>query len=312
MMASFTDEELAIAKNVDLCDVARSLGYTVRTVGRWHTVKEMDSLRIYDRRTWFRWSLKTTNGINGGTQIDFLREFAGLSIKDAVFCLLDFAGYRRDEEYVPKVNTDIPKETEQRPFVLPESADGCSYILGYLTGERKLDEGLVRFLITKGLIYEDKYHNVVFKGYDKNGECKFASRRGTFDRGEKPFKRDVAGSNKAYGFNLIADSDEIYVFEGAIDMLSFMDLFEKYDANMVALGMLSDEPLSTMLKEYPNIRKIGICLDNDEPGQEAAKKIIKKYELLGYEVADMSPPEGYKDYNDLLKSVRKEMIVKSR
>ena len=58
MMASFTDEELAIAKNVDLCDVARSLGYTVRTVGRWHTVKEMDSLRIYDRRTWFRWSLK--------------------------------------------------------------------------------------------------------------------------------------------------------------------------------------------------------------------------------------------------------------
>ena len=40
---SFTKEELAIAKSVDLTAVAASLGYTVKRVGNYHTVKEMDS-----------------------------------------------------------------------------------------------------------------------------------------------------------------------------------------------------------------------------------------------------------------------------
>ena len=38
----FTDDELAIAKSVDLCAVAESLGYTVKRIGKYHTIKEMD------------------------------------------------------------------------------------------------------------------------------------------------------------------------------------------------------------------------------------------------------------------------------
>ena len=45
----FTEEELAIAKQTDLCAVAKSLGYTIKRVGKYHTLKEMDSIRIYDR-----------------------------------------------------------------------------------------------------------------------------------------------------------------------------------------------------------------------------------------------------------------------
>lgn len=52
---SFTKEELAIAKSADLTDVARNLGYTVRKVGNYHSLKEMDSIRIYNRRSWYRW-----------------------------------------------------------------------------------------------------------------------------------------------------------------------------------------------------------------------------------------------------------------
>ena len=52
----YTKEELAIAKQVDLCEVASYLGYTVRRIGKYHTLKEMDSIRIYDRSHWFRWS----------------------------------------------------------------------------------------------------------------------------------------------------------------------------------------------------------------------------------------------------------------
>ena len=45
----FTEEELRIAKSVDLCAVASHLGYTVRRIGKYHTLKEMDSIRIYNR-----------------------------------------------------------------------------------------------------------------------------------------------------------------------------------------------------------------------------------------------------------------------
>ena len=80
MDGRFTDEELAIAKSVDLCAVAESLGYTVKRIGKYHTLKEMDSIRIYNRSHWYRWSRQFDKGNNGGSQIDFLRVFCGMSV----------------------------------------------------------------------------------------------------------------------------------------------------------------------------------------------------------------------------------------
>lgn len=307
-MDYFTEEELLIAKEVDLCDVAASLGYTIKRVGSYNTLKEMDSIRIYNRRTWFRWSRKDEPGVNGGSQIDFLRVFQGMSIREAVLWLLDFAGYRRYDAPYQKQNIrhiSVPEKKIRKPFVLPDRADGCFYIQRYLTEERMINEEIVRQLIEIDLIYEEKnYHNIVFLGVDKQGVPRFASRRGVFDNGEKPFKCDVAGADKSYGFNIITESDEIAVFEGAIDLLSYADLYGSFDINMVALGMLSDEPLNTILKEHPNITKIRVCLDNDEPGREAAKRIVNKYRMLGYEVLDFPPREEFKDYNDYLKACK--------
>ena len=63
MDGRFTDEELAIAKSVDLCAIAGSLGYTVKRIGKYHTLKEMDSIRIYNRRHWYRWSRQFDKGM---------------------------------------------------------------------------------------------------------------------------------------------------------------------------------------------------------------------------------------------------------
>ena len=88
----YTEEEIAIAKNVDLVKVAEALGYTTERRGRYFTIKEMDSIRIHDRCTWCRWSRHGDKENGGGTQIDFLRVFAGLEFTGAVAWLLDFAG----------------------------------------------------------------------------------------------------------------------------------------------------------------------------------------------------------------------------
>ena len=70
----FTDTEMQIARETDLPELLSHLGYQVKRVGRFHTTAEMDSLRIKDRRTWFRYSQNT-----GGDAITFLQQFCGKS-----------------------------------------------------------------------------------------------------------------------------------------------------------------------------------------------------------------------------------------
>ena len=224
MDGRFTDEELAIAKSVDLCAVAESLGYTVKRIGKYHTLKEMDSIRIYNRSHWYRWSRQFDKGNNGGSQIDFLRVFCGMSVKEAVFWLLDFAGYRRIENPVkqPLVHQVSQKQAEERkPFVLPEPAGDNTYLISYLNQERGISRTVIDLFLKDGLIYESRhYHNVVFKGNDKNGVTRFASMRGVFDKQGKPFKCDVTGNDKNYGFNVVnVNSTELVVFPLAVPIL---------------------------------------------------------------------------------------------
>ena len=69
----FSDAEIEIARETDLPGLLESLGYHVHRIGNYHTTKEMDSLRIRNRRTWFRYSNKT-----GGDAITFLQRFCGI------------------------------------------------------------------------------------------------------------------------------------------------------------------------------------------------------------------------------------------
>lgn len=297
----FTADELALAKQVDLCRVAEHLGYTVKRIGNYHTLKEMDSIRIYDRSHWCRFSRRYDKGENGGSQIDFLRVFAGMDVKEAVFWLLDFAGYRR-EESVRKIQNTIPKQEKKekpKPFILPEFAGSNAYLYRYLEHERGIAKPVIDFFVRKGILYEAKnYHNIVFVGTDRDGVPKFASMRGVFDKNGKGFKCDVAGNDKRYGFHFhYRDSKEVFVFEAAIDLMSYITMFPEDRASMVALGMLADAPLETFLAEHPETEKIVFCLDNDGPGRKAAEALWRKYGDKGYLVDIFTPPEPYKDFN---------------
>ena len=197
----------------------------------------------------------------------------------------------------------IQKQAEERkPFVLPELAGDNSYLISYLNQERGISRTVIDLFLKDGLIYESRhYHNVVFKGNDKNGVTRFASMRGVFDKQGKPFKCDVTGNDKNYGFNVVnVNSTELVVFEAAIDLMSYVDIFTDYESNKLALGMLADAPLETFLREHPQITSIRFCLDGDEPGRKAAAELMRKYYELGYEVEDCPPPAGYKDYNEWL------------
>ena len=317
----FTAEELDTAKQVDLCRVAEHLGYTVKRIGKYHTLKEMDSIRIYDRSHWCRFSRRYDRGENGGSQIDFLRVFAGMDVKEAVFWLLDFAGYRRqdgmsDKDFHSKepstgrrssgqgsslqnLATAGKKEKPKKKFALPEPSGSNSCLYRYLEHERGIARPVIDFFVRKGVLYEaGNYHNIVFVGTDRDGVPKFASMRGVFDRDGKGFKCDVAGSDKRYGFHLYyGKSKKVVVFEAAIDLMSYITMFPADRASMVALGMLADAPLETFLAEHPETEEIRFCLDNDEPGRKAAAVLQQKYMEKGYRTDVFLPPEPYKDLN---------------
>ena len=98
----FTEREMDIAKGTDLPDLLTHLGYQVRRVGSYYTTREMDSLRIKERRTWRRYSNQT-----GGDAITFLQEFCGKDFREAV----SFAGVQRSpRESLPRPASAVPSK----------------------------------------------------------------------------------------------------------------------------------------------------------------------------------------------------------
>ena len=103
------------AKGTDLPDLLEHLGYTVRRLGsRYHTTREMDSLRIKDRRTWKRYS----NG-TGGDAITFLQEFCGKDFREAVNYLLEFNGGRARDSPIPH-----PRPAQAKENLVPGALSG--------------------------------------------------------------------------------------------------------------------------------------------------------------------------------------------
>ena len=134
-------ELIAQAKQTDLVALLGHLGYTVQPIGKLYTVKEYDSVRIYNRRTWVRFS----SG-KGGSPIDWLKEMENRSFEDAVQYLLDFQGYRignlgnydnKPEPIFHPQNIaadDSGRELqEKKPFQLPPKAENQRRVFMYWT-----------------------------------------------------------------------------------------------------------------------------------------------------------------------------------
>lgn len=155
--------------------------------------------------------------------------------------------------------------------------------------------------MNSGLLYEDAvHHNCVFVGRDESGQAKYVGLRGTYDLDGPGFKGDAPGSDKNTGFSLPHDprSDLVLVFEAPIDLMSYLTL-HRDTTNAVALCGLYDGALQTYLQAHPEIRRIALCLDADEPGQKAAQQLQEKYQLQGYAVTVEKPRCG-KDWNEYL------------
>ena len=178
-------------------------------------------------------------------------------------------------------------------------------VYAYLLSKRGLDRDVVNTFAYKQMIYESaKYHNAVFVGFDQDGAPRHANLRGTGS--ESTFKGNADGSVPEYSFHWTGRSKYLCLFEAPIDMLSFISMHKKnwQQHSYAAACSVSDRVLFQMLKNNPNITEVFLCMDSDEPGQAAAKRISDKLFTQGINARILVPE--HKDWNEDLSYLNQE------
>lgn len=303
-MGYVSPELIEKAKQMDLLTYLRNYepNELVRESKTQYCTKTHDSLKISNG--FWNWC---SVGIGGKSAVDYLEKVRGIEFPKSAEIVLEKM----------KIKAPIIAQTqeEKKPttIILPEKNDNENKVINYLK-QRGIDEEIIKKCIEKKLIYEEKhYHNVVFCGYDEIGNIKYAGCRAT---NESKFKSDATGSNKSYSFRLEANRkvDTIYIFEGAIDLLSYATFFKMHgleweNKTLISLAGVyqpariieeSKIPITIQkyLEKHQEIKNIVLCLDNDIAGRNASRA-LRTVMSDKYVVLDR-PPKKCKDYNAYL------------
>ena len=297
-------QDLAKVKELDLLSYFQNyepqelIKYSKKEYG----TKTYSSLRM-SNGLWTSWA----NSIGGRSALDFF-------IKIKHWDFLEAAHYLKD-----LIDNKTPVKIKYQPrrmngqLKLPRrNFEGNQQVINYLTNERCIDKAIVDYCIDNHLLYETASdHSVIFIGYDPNRLARYACKRAT----DSDLKQDVYGSNKAFSFSIPnQSSNELHVFESAIDLLSYMTLQKRYGKSYLNDNYLSISgattigssvadstipvALGTFLNNYPSIKNIHLHLDNDKAGRDTVSKIMYHYGEL-FNIID-EPSKRGKDFNEFL------------
>lgn len=306
-------EAVLKAKQIDLLSYLQAAEpqNLVRVSGDTYCTKEHDSLKISHGK-WCWWS----RGIGGRSALDYLIKVKDYNFIQAVETLIGQAAIKPSAFSYTKT----PEPQAEKRLLLPVLSAYPSRAREYLMS-RGIDDEILDYCIENGSIREDeRYHNCLFVGFNKDEKAKYCSVRSTIG----DYKGDATGSDKHYSFKLMAKkpNETLHLFECAIDLLSYATLIKMqggdwHKENLLSLAGIympqkeiaeSKLPmaLTQCLEDYPNIKNVVIHFDNDLPGR-LASKAIRTVMNSAYHVRD-APPPSEKDCNEYLLSrlVREE------
>lgn len=318
-MALYTQEQIDKANQTNLEEFLQQKGEHLRKTGSESVLIYKDSTGEHDsisvrRNRWY-----DHKNMRGGYPLKFMQEFYGMNFRTAMKELL----HGEEPELGRKKNTEqkkpnVSKETEvngntakcedgtkKSEFKLPEKDSNMKRLFAYLLQTRFLSKDVVKSFVAQKTLYQEKERgNIVFMGTDKEGVPKSACKKSTAEQA-KGFRMTVAGSDCRYGFCWRGESSKLYVFEAAIDLMSFITLRnDEWKADsFLALDGLSPKPLLQFLEEQKNIHEIFLCLDYDGAGIEACDKLKDILIEKGYEAEKIKREYPlYKDWNEQLKA----------
>ena len=258
-----SQEEIDSAKHTDLAMMLQGMGETVRRSGSEYEWLDGGKKVTLRGNLWYHQYEMT-----GGDAIDFAKRFFGKTFPEAVIFLNGGSS--------AQLLRSSPAEKEKKPFTLPRKASDMRRLFGYLCGHRGIDRDVLLTFVRKNMVYESADHyNVVFVGYDKNRSARHAHQRGSYSFSQ--FKGNVDSSNPAFSFHWNGTSGKIFLFEAPIDMLSFISMHKNnwQQHSYAAACSVSDLVLFQCMKDS-DIDKVYLCLDNDDAGQSANRRIADK------------------------------------
>lgn len=300
-MAYYDKDTIAKARSVDLLTYLqrKEPDQLVRISSNTYCTREHDSLKISNGAWhWF------SQNIGGYSALDYLIKVKGFSFQEAMHAVTGDSGltvhYQKQEE----------KQKPQR-VLLPNFVENPKRVRRYLV-DRGIHPHIIDYCISHGLLYEEaKFHNVVFLGYDPQGEVRYGAVRST----TSPYKGDLTGSSKRYSFSISGDSREMHLFECAIDLLSYATMELETGRNWKRDTLLSlagvyitkrEDVVPVALEQYlldhPGMETIHLHLDNDTIGRGAVIGIVNGLKAK-YTILD-EPPRYGKDVNEMLQIMK--------
>lgn len=275
---------------IDCNDVMQLLGYESKSEGETTRFRTDEINLVVNSRNQFT---ENKSGVSGGGAIDLLCKVFKYPFKEAISFLSSHFGADNTTRVVmsmdDKVKGTMVKATvktvvSEMPTPKPQN---ISKVVEYLCQNRGIEKQLVDDLISKNLLFADNKNNCVFT----NQENTFAFIRGTYEG--KRFvgtRGDMDFIKYQYG-----DTKNLYVFESAIDALSYRTINPKADGTyIVCNGSALINKVCAIADTFDNAI---LCFDNDEQG----KKFCAKIQGQTVTNVSVSSPVG-KDFNeDLIK-----------
>ncbi len=295
----YTKEQIRRANQVDLKNyLERNREKLIRAGREWRLERD-HSITIRGNK-WYDHGSDT----GGGLAVSGIQHIYGVSFTEAVEMLL------KSEGILYYTGEQREEKNRSSSFCLPEANLNNNRVFAYLTKVRCISPEIVNFFFRTKLLYESceasgtgdwKYHNAIFVGIDKEGRARHAHRKGLNNRGTN-FRGNVENSDPRYSFHLYG-SVRLYVFEGPIDMLSYISLcapdsWTKYC--YVSLCGVHFQAIEQMIQDC-KIEHVILCLDHDSAGIKAGQKIEKELSGKGLKVSRESSVN--KDWNEDLKGM---------
>ncbi len=280
----------------------RSRGETLKKLGSEWEWKFHDERVTIRNNIWFdQYTQK------GGDAVDFFRYFYGESEEQAAAMLLncsvtDLAKLpAHSPPNLPRTKQEEPKQLE-----IPPANATMRRVFAYLCQTRGIAPEVVSAFVHARLLYESAdHHNAVFVGRDEKGKIRHLHARGTLTGSH--FRQTLPGSEKEYSFHWPGTSGKLYAFEAPIDLLSYISLHpeEWRDHTYVALCGVSAASIHRLLEAEPQLEEVILCLDNDEAGHKATRRIAAEL-LREWNVTVSAEFPSQKDWNDELLATSQE------
>ena len=316
------DSLIQSARDTNLADYFLQSGYKTERFGAEIYVKEFPSLCVNQNTNQWYYHYEKVGGSNA---VDCLVNVCGHNFNQAVYELTgrDISekpsySYPKNERpqftSPPKTEKTNPAEIKDKQLRIPDRAENMRRVFAYFCKERKIPAAIVEELAHARLLYQSsekiqttvngipqisKPQNAVFVHMDENGNAIGGEVQGV--NSYKRYKGLVKGTgDSVFSYTPFPANDgkikTAYLFESAIDLMSFYAFCKKEKMEGVALiSMAGLKPTIPKQLQAQGVNVVS-CVDNDDEGKKfETNNNFKRPENRLLEKANV------KDWNDLLK-----------